>query len=77
VGIVLLLRDALARSLFASTTTDFAMLNRVLNAYEPAANRIRHHRLGGLRPGTRARHPQQQEAIRELSTPVLPFGSGC
>ena len=40
VGIVLLLRDVLARSLFAKYQTDFALLNRILDAYEPAANRI-------------------------------------
>jgi rsbT co-antagonist protein RsbR len=40
VGIVLLLRDVLARSLFEKYQRDFALLNRVLDAYEPAANRI-------------------------------------
>src|SRR2546425_6478629 len=40
VGIVLLLRDVLARSLFAKYQDDFQLLNRVLDAYEPAANRI-------------------------------------
>src|SRR5438876_8333524 len=40
VGIVLLLRDVLARSLFAKYQADQARLTRVLNAYEPAANRI-------------------------------------
>src|SRR5262245_49749140 len=40
VGIVLLLRDVLARSLFRKYQTDFEVLNRVLDAYEPAANRI-------------------------------------
>ena len=40
VGIVLLLRDVLARSLFAKYQTDFQLLNRILDAYEPAANRI-------------------------------------
>src|SRR5215468_2631699 len=40
VGIVLLLRDVLARSLFEKYQTDFDLLNRVLDAYEPAANRI-------------------------------------
>src|SRR6059036_3776840 len=40
VGIVLLLRDVLARSLFAKYQADFRILNRVLDAYEPAANRI-------------------------------------
>src|SRR5438105_5889214 len=39
VGIVLLLRDVLARSLFKKYQSDFGLLNRVLDAYEPAANR--------------------------------------
>ena len=39
-GIVLLLRDVLARSLFEKYQTDFDLLNQVLDAYEPAANRI-------------------------------------
>src|SRR5256714_14479885 len=38
-GIVLLLRDVLARSLFEKYQSDFDYLNQVLNAYEPAANR--------------------------------------
>jgi rsbT co-antagonist protein RsbR len=40
VGIVLLLRDVLTRALFAKYQADFAVLNRVLDAYEPAANQI-------------------------------------
>src|SRR5579871_1978541 len=40
IGIVLLLRDVLARSLFAKYQADFEKLNRILDAYEPAANRI-------------------------------------
>ena len=40
VGIVLLLRDVLARSLFGKYRTDSERLDRVLDAYEPAANRI-------------------------------------
>lgn len=40
VGIVLLLRDVLARSLFAKYRVDFRKLDRILDAYEPAANRI-------------------------------------
>src|SRR3989454_10255205 len=36
VGIVLLLRDVLARSPFAQYHTDTALLARVLDAYEPA-----------------------------------------
>src|SRR3954465_11774158 len=39
-GIVLLLRDVLARSLFEKYQHNFSMLNQVLNSYEPAANRI-------------------------------------
>jgi hypothetical protein len=39
VGIVLLLRDVLA-PLFEKYHHDFALLVRVLDAYEPAANRI-------------------------------------
>src|SRR6201987_2160459 len=39
-GIVLLLRDVLGRLLFEKYQGDFALLNRVLDAYEPAANRI-------------------------------------
>ena len=40
VGIVLLLRDVLARSLFAKYHGDVGFLNQVLDAYEPAANRM-------------------------------------
>jgi rsbT co-antagonist protein RsbR len=39
-GIVLLLRDVLARSLFVNYQHDADLLNRILDAYEPAANRI-------------------------------------
>lgn len=70
-GIVLLLRDVLARSLFETYQSDFEMLNRILDAYEPAANRIavivgvsfvqERERLIG----------EQQATIQELSTPVL------
>src|SRR5712675_2090759 len=71
VGIVLLLRDVLARSLFAKYHEDFDMLNRVLDAYEPAANRIAN-TVGVSFVQERERIiRQQQEAIRELSTPVL------
>src|SRR5882672_8035441 len=70
-GIVLLLRDVLARSLFKKYQADFSMLNRVLDAYEPAANRIAN-TVGVSFVQERERTiRQQQEAIRELSTPVL------
>jgi rsbT co-antagonist protein RsbR len=70
-GIVLLLRDVLARSLFEKYQSDFELLNRVLDAYEPAANRIAN-TVGVNFVQERERIiRQQQEAIRELSTPVL------
>jgi rsbT co-antagonist protein RsbR len=70
-GIVLLLRDVLARSLFEKYQSDFDLLNRVLDAYEPAANRIAN-TVGVSFVQERERIiRQQQEAIRELSTPVL------
>jgi len=71
VGIVLLLRDVLARSLFARYQTDFAMLNRILDAYEPAANRIANTVAVGFVQERERIIREQQEAIRELSTPVL------
>jgi rsbT co-antagonist protein RsbR len=70
-GIVLLLRDVLARSLFEKYQADFQILNEVLDAYEPAANRIAN-TVGVNFVQERERIiRQQQEAIRELSTPVL------
>ena len=70
-GIVLLLRDVLARSLFKKYQEDFELLNRVLDAYEPAANRIAN-TVGVSFVEERERViRQQQEAIRKLSTPVL------
>ncbi len=39
-GVVLLLRDVLARALFLRHQGDQALLGRVLDVYEPAANRI-------------------------------------
>jgi len=71
VGIVLLLRDVLARSLFAKYQADFAKLNRILDAYEPAANRIANTVAVGFVQERERIIRQQQEAIRELSTPVL------
>ncbi len=71
VGIVLLLRDVLARSLFAKYQDDFQLLNRVLDAYEPAANRIANTVAVGFVQERERIIREQQEAIRELSTPVL------
>src|SRR6266581_8730177 len=70
-GIVLLLRDVLARSLFEKYQKDFELLNRVLDAYEPAANRIANTVAVSFVQERERIIRQQQEAIRELSTPVL------
>jgi rsbT co-antagonist protein RsbR len=71
VGIVLLLRDVLARSLFLKYHDDFSVLNRVLDAYEPAANRIANTVAVSFVEQRERIIRQQQDAIRELSTPVL------
>jgi rsbT co-antagonist protein RsbR len=70
-GIVLLLRDALARSLFEKYQGDTDLLNRILDAYEPAANRIAVI-VGVSFVQERERVIGEQKAtIQELSTPVL------
>jgi rsbT co-antagonist protein RsbR len=70
-GIVLLLRDTLARSLFAKYQKDLDLLNRILDSYEPAANRIAVTvGVSFVEERERVIH-EQQEAMRELSTPVL------
>jgi len=71
VGIVLLLRDVLARSLFAKYQDNVDKLNRILDSYEPAANRIANTVAVGFVEERERIIRQQQEAIRELSTPVL------
>jgi rsbT co-antagonist protein RsbR len=65
IGVVLLLRDVLARSLFEKYRDDFDLLNRVLNAYEPAANRIATTVAGSFV------EEREEDSLRELSTPVL------
>jgi len=70
-GIVLLLRDVLARSLFRRYQGDPGLLTRVMDSYEPAANRIAV-TVGVSFVEERERIiREQQAAIRELSTPVL------
>src|SRR6476660_2651407 len=71
VGIVLLLRDVLARSLFEKYRRDFPLLNRILDAYEPAANRIANTVAVSFVEERERVIRQQQDALRELSTPVL------
>ena len=70
-GIVLLLRDVLGRSLLDNYEEDRDLLRRILDAYEPAANRIAV-TVGVSFVEERERViREQQEAIRDLSTPVL------
>jgi signal transduction histidine kinase len=68
VGIVLLLRDVLARSLFARYRAGFTKLSRILDAYEPAANRIANTVAVGFVQERERVIRQQQEAIRALAT---------
>src|SRR5690348_86904 len=71
VGIVLLLRDVLARSLFEKYHDDFGLLARVLDAYEPAANRIANTVAVSFVEERERVIREQAAALRELSTPVL------
>ena len=71
VGIVLLLRDVLGRSLLKKYQSDLVLLNRVMDAYEPASNRIANTVAVSFVQESERIIRQQQEAIRELSTPVL------
>ena len=71
IGIVLLLRDVLARSLFEKYREDFELLNRVLDAYEPAANRIANTVAVSFVEQRERVIRDQQDALVELSTPVL------
>src|SRR5258708_3302064 len=70
-GIVLLFREVRARFMLAKYQNDFKKLNRILDAYEPAANRIANTVAVGFVQERERVIRQQQEAIRELSTPVL------
>jgi len=68
VGIVLLLRNVLARSLFKKYRSNFKLFNKILDAYEPVANRIAVAvAVGFVQERERIIH-EQQDAIRELST---------
>ena len=71
VGIVLLLRDVLARSLFQKYHGDFQLLDHVLDAYEPAANRIANTVAVSFVDERERVIRQQQDSLMELSTPVL------
>jgi rsbT co-antagonist protein RsbR len=76
VGIVLLLRDVLARSLFVEYEHDAELLGRILDAYEPSANRIAVTVSVSFVDERERVIREQQESIRELSTPVLQVRDG-
>lgn len=71
VGVALLLRDVLARSLAAKYHGDLGGLGRALDALEPAANRLATTVAAGLVRQRERIIRDQQEAIRALSTPLL------
>jgi rsbT co-antagonist protein RsbR len=71
IGIVLLLRDVLARSLFEKYRKDFELLDHVLDAYEPAANRIANTVAVSFVEQRERVIREQQDALMQLSTPVL------
>ena len=70
-GIALLLRDVLARSLLEKYHDDFERLNQALDAFEPATNHIASTMAASFVAERERIIGQQQKAIRELSTPVL------
>ncbi len=70
-GIVLLLRDVLARSLLQKYRQDFELLDRVLDAYEPAANRIASTVGVSIVEELERVIRQQKEDLCELSTHIL------
>ena len=73
-GVVLLLRDVLARSLFAKYQYDLDQRDQILDSYEPAANQIAV-TVGVSFVEERERVIlEQQETMRELSTPVFQLG---
>src|SRR6185295_4834495 len=71
VGIVLLLRDVLARSLFAKYQHDFPKLNRILDEYEPATKRNANTVAVSLVQERQRNIRGEQKANPELSNPVL------
>ena len=70
-GIVLLLRDVLGRSLLEKYHDDFEQLNQALDVFETATNRIAATVAGSFVDQRERIIRQQQKAIRELATPVL------
>ena len=70
-AILLMLRDVLARSLFKKYQADLRLLHQVLDTYEPASNLIATTVASSFVQERERIIRAQQEAIRELSTPVL------
>ncbi|HSN14761.1 MAG TPA: LuxR C-terminal-related transcriptional regulator [Anaeromyxobacteraceae bacterium] len=70
VGSVLLLRDVLARSLYARFGQEPAGLDRILDAYEPAANRIATTVAVGFVEERERVIQRQRDAIRTLAETV-------
>ncbi len=71
-GIVLVLRDVLARFLFDKYQDNIDALYRMLDAYEPAANRIANSVAASFVEERERIIGEQRRAIRDLSAPVLP-----
>lgn len=70
-AMVLQLRDIAARSLCSQYSDDVSKFNQMLDVYEPAANRISTTVAISFVQERERIITEQQEAIRELSTPVL------
>jgi len=71
IGGLLTLRDVYGRSLFERYQRDMKRLSEALDVYEPVANKILSIVALGFIEEREKVVRQQQEAIRELSTPVL------
>lgn len=72
IGGLLALRDVYGRSLFERYRDDLPRLEAALNAYEPVANRILVIvAMTFIQEREQVVAQQQQQSIRELSTPVL------
>jgi rsbT co-antagonist protein RsbR len=76
IGGLLTLRDVYGRSMFERYQRDMARLSAALDVYEPVANRILSIVALGFIEEREKVVRQQQEALRELSTPVLQLRQG-
>ncbi len=76
IGGLLTLRDVYGRSLFERYQKDQARLSAALDVYEPVANKILSIVALAFIEEREKVVRQQQEAIRELSTPVLQLREG-